>query len=476
MESRKVVSLRPYVQVVLTVSCLFVAALFVAACSSMSGSVGNGMGSVTTMISDPATCATPNGPFNSVWVTVADVQANISSSAGPNDSGWVDLTPGMKPKQVNLLGIANNQCFLANLGDSQELQAGTYQQIRVILASDSTNLSANNCGNGSANCVQLTSDMSFHALNLSSEAQTGIKIPASQISNGGLTVQQGKTVDLDIDFMTCESIVQEGNGQYRLKPVLHAGEVSATSVSMNGRVVDANGPVDGAMISLEQKNAAGTDVVVASAATGADGGWAICPLVQGDPSKPYDVVITAVSSTGALYAPAIVTGVAVGDTVGTVTLNLPTGALANYSSATLSGQVSSNSPVAIDVALSALESVNSVNYTIPLPILTGQSSAYLSLETAAQTTQNPACASGTYCVNYQMILPSSGAYIGAWAAAGPQLTQPNALATYVVDGEATNTGTAGADCTNSSMQQTVTLTGTGPFAPVVPTLAYSGCS
>ena len=477
MKSRIAVSLRPLFQAVLTICALFVAALFVAACSSMSGNVGNGMGSVTTMISDPATCATPNGPFNSVWVTVTDVQANISSSAGANDSGWVDLTPSLKkaPKQVNLLGIANNQCFLANLGDAQELQAGTYQQIRVILASDSTGISANNCGNGAANCVQLTSDMSFHTLNLSSEAQTGIKIPAGQISNGGLTVQQGKTVDLDIDFMTCESIVQEGNGQYRLKPVLHAGEVSTTSASMNGKVVDANGPIDGAMISLEQKNTTGTDVVVASAATGADGSWVICPLVQGDPTKPYDVVITGVSSTGALYAPSIVTGVMVGDTVGTVTLNLPTGALANFSSATLSGQVSSNSPVAIDVALSALESVNSVNYTIPLPILTGQSSAYLSLETSAQTTQNPACASGTYCVNYQMILPSSGAYIGAWAAAGPNLLQPAPLATYVVDGEATGTTSAGADCTNPSMQQTVTLTGAGPFAPTVPSLAYSGC-
>ena len=125
-----------------------------------------------------------------MFVTITDVQANINSSAGPNDSGWVDLTPSLKnaPKQVDLLGLANNQCFLGSLGDAQQLQAGTYQQIRVILASDSTSIASNNCGNGAANCVQLSSDSSFHTLNLSSEDKTGIKIPGSKIAGGGLTV------------------------------------------------------------------------------------------------------------------------------------------------------------------------------------------------------------------------------------------------------------------------------------------------
>ena len=48
----------------------------------------------------------------------------------------------------------------------------------------------------------------------------------------------GQTKDLDIDFSTCESIVAQGNGQYRRKPVLHAGEVSTTSTSINGKILD----------------------------------------------------------------------------------------------------------------------------------------------------------------------------------------------------------------------------------------------
>ena len=472
MKDRKSVSWGPYLLPLLAVFCVCIAAFFVAACSSMTGKVVSGTGAVTTFVSDPATCQAPNGSYIGVWVAITDVQAHMSSSAGPNDSGWVDLTPALKagaPKQVNLLGLANPQCFLASLGDSQQIQAGTYQQIRVMLASDSTSIASNNCGNGAANCVQLADG--FHTLNLSSEAQTGIKIPTSQISKGGLTVQAGKTVDLDINFLTCESIVKQGNGQYRLKPVLHAGEVSTTSVSINGKVVDANGPVIGAMVSLEQKDSTGTDRVVDSAATGNDGTWVICPVVLGDPTKPYDVVVTGVSSTGALYAPSIVTGVAVGDTVGTVTLNPPTVPAA--SSATLSGQISSNSPVVIDVIASALESVSGTNYTIPLPIVSGQSSAVLALETAAQSTQNPACAASTYCANYQMVLPSSGAYIGAWSASGPTLTHPAPLATYVVDGITTSTCTTS---TSELMSTAVTLTGTGPFTANVSTLAFAGCS
>jgi len=159
MEPRKSGSLGPLFLPLLTIGCLFVAALFVAACSSMSGSLNTGMATVNTMVSDPATCQAPDGPYAHVYVTITDVQAHTSSSAGPNDSGWVDLTPNLSksPKQIDLLGQATNKCFLATLGDSQQLQAGTYQQIRVILADNSLSLNGNLCSN-SANCVVLNSD------------------------------------------------------------------------------------------------------------------------------------------------------------------------------------------------------------------------------------------------------------------------------------------------------------------------------
>jgi hypothetical protein len=484
MEHRKAVSWAPLFLSLLAVCCLCIAALFVTACSSMSGSLqGSGMGTVATMISDPATCATPNGPFAHVYVTITDVKVHTSSTAGPNDSGWVDLTPSLAkaPKQVDLLGLANNQCFLASLGDPQQLQAGTYQQIRIILASDSTGISTNSCGNGAANCVQLSTDSSFHTLNLSSEDKTGIKIPPGQMAGGGLTVAAGKTTDLDIDFQTCQSIVQQGNGQYRLKPVLHAGEVGTVSASINGAVLDKSTgkPVAGtAWVAVEQKDSGGVDRVMQSTIANADGTFVFCPLAAGN----YDVVVSGVrSSDGALYPPTIITGVAVGDTTGNISLNPP--ALPAASSfANLNGLVTSASnaspaaPISIDVTLTALATVNSTVYTIPQqPAATPFYGVSQVVTTGAGPVGAPpvACPSATDCINYSLPVPSGGAWIGAWSAGGTTLTQPAPLASYAVDGITTDACSA----IDVNSNPPIALSGSGPFTAVAITtnLQFTSC-
>jgi hypothetical protein len=483
MELKQGVSLRKLFPLAIAACCLTIAALFIAACSSMNGTVSSGTAKINVMVSDPATCATPNGPFSHVFVTITDVQANTDMAARPQDSGWVDLTPNLKtaPKQVDLLGLANNQCFLASLGDTQQLQAGTYQQIRVILASDSISITSNGCGNGAANCVQLSKDSSFHTLNLSSEAQTGIKIPGSQIAGGGLTVAAGKTTDLDIDFQTCQSIVKEGNGQYRLKPVLHAGEVSTVSASINGSVIDAStgkAVAGTAWVAVEQPDSTGVDRVVQSTIANTDGTFVFCPLPAGN----YDVVISGVrSSDGALYAPTIITGVAVGDTTGAVKLNPPTLAAAS-SFANLTGLVTSANnaspaaPIAIDVTVTALATVNGKIFTIPQqPAATPFYGVSQVVTTGAGPAGTPpiACPSGTDCINYSLPVPSTGAYIGAWSAGGATLAQATPLPGYAVDGITTSTCSA----SDVNSNPPLALTGTGPFTSVAitPNLAFTGC-
>lgn len=460
----------------LACGCLLAVTLYLAACSSStpSGSAASSMATVNLHLSDPATCEAPTGPFSHVYVTITDVQASTSSAAGAGDSGWVDLTPNLSktPMQIDLLGQANNQCFLATLGDNLELQAGSYQQIRIILAPDSTSITNNACGS-SANCVVLASDNSTHELLLSSEAKTGIKIPSGQIANGAFTIAAGQTKDLDIDFSTCESIVEEGNGQYRLKPVLHAGEVSTTSTSINGKVLDSvtGNPVDGTvLIALEQKDANGVDRVQRSTLTGSDGTFVFCPL----PTGTYDVVIVGTRSDGALYQPSVITSVSVGSTVSTVELHPP--AAATGSALTLAGTVTSqnasNAGTVADVQVSTLETINSVIYTIPLPPTSMQSSATLSLETAPSTSSNT-CPTGTDCTTYSMQVPSGGPYIGAWSSSGVSLSLSSSPVSYVVDGMAFVPQSGGtADCNPSEMQATAyTSSSTGP----VQTLAFVQC-
>ena len=494
-------------QPLLAMVCLVAVAGIVVACSSGgSGATTSGMAQVNVMLSDPSTCSAPDGPYSHVWVTITDVQANVNASAGPTDSSWVDLTPGMAqaPMQVDLLAQANNQCFLATLGDNMQLQAGSYQQIRIMLADTSASLKTNACGT-SANCVMLTSDPSNtpHALNLSSEAQTGLKIPSGQIAGGAFTINAGQTKDLDIDFNTCESIVQEGNGQFRLKPVLHAGEVSTTSVSMNGKVVTPGAnpvAVAGAVVSLEQPDSTGVDRILASTVTAPDGTWVICPVMEGNTSKPYDVVITGASSTGILFAPSIVTGVNIGSTVGTVVLNPPVGTnvTAATSTAVISGQVTSvnasSAGTAIDATLTVLETTTSGTYTIPLPMTaTQEAETDLTLTTAMNATQNPACnPTSAFCANYGPLtqgfgtaqssgplqVPAAGAYIGAWSSSGATLSQPNLLPAYVVDGIATVPSSADtSDCANNGEQKaTVLFNATAPTLSVTnANLVFTGC-
>jgi hypothetical protein len=452
-----------------------VVSIVVVACNSGSSKSSSGSGTVNVQLSDPATCEAPAGPFSRVYVTITDVQANTSATASNSDSGWVDLTPNLSksPQQIDLLGQANNQCFLATLGDAQQLQAGSYQQIRLMLADNTATVSNNACGSAT-NCVVLASDSSVHTLQLSSESKTGIKIPSGQIASGAFTIAAGQTKDLDIDFSTCESIVQEG-GQYRLKPVLHAGEVSTTSTSINGKVLDnaTGNPVSGSvMVAVEQKDSAGVDRVQRSILAGSDGSFVFCPL----PSGTYDVVIVGTRSDGSLYEPTVVTGVSVGSTVGSVGLYLPTVALGSTAttSANLTGSVTSqnlsNAGTVADVDLSVLETINGTVYTIPLPPTSTQSAATLGVETSGTTT----CTSGTDCVNYTLEVPTGAPYVGAWASSGSTVAVVGTSASYIVDGMASLGGNA--DCTPPEMKTTATtLATTGQAAVALQALAFTQC-
>jgi hypothetical protein len=80
---------------------------------------------------------------------------------------------------------------------------------------------------------------------LTSEAKTGLKIPASQIAHGGITLLPGQGVDIDVNFNACRSIVRAGNAhshhgagpRFILKPVLHAHEMG-TSALIAGNVFE----------------------------------------------------------------------------------------------------------------------------------------------------------------------------------------------------------------------------------------------
>jgi hypothetical protein len=375
------------------------------------GSSSPQTGFVNTSVSDPAPCSAPNGPFLHVYVTVTDVKIHASATAGPNDAGWIDLTPNLTnngPMQIDLLNEPANECFLAMLGSKTELQAGNYQQIRIMLADNAGALTGSNLckalGNV-ANCVMMNDvNHTLEPLQLSSQSNTGLKIPSGQIAGGQFTVAAGQTKDLDIDFNTCASIVAQGNGQFRLKPVLTAGEVGTNS-AINGTLIDSatRQPITGgsAVVTLQKRDAGGIDHVVMSATADPNNGtFALCPV----PNGTYDVVAAAKDGSGNVYAATVITGVPAGAALGSIQL-FKSGLAAAF----LTGNVTT-SPIADDIALSALQPIgNGVQIVTPL--------ASQSMATATLSTSMANC--GALCATFTLAVPAAPPQVGAYNSINP---------------------------------------------------------
>src|SRR5438445_9755031 len=303
------------------------------------------MGAISVSVSDPPSCmaatpgatgvpdggtAAPGGTFSSVFVTIRSIQAHVSATADDTSSGWQELAPQLvsAPVQVDLLHLpAKGQCLLEQLG-STSLPAGDYQQIRLILLanaapsgpapSNDSNACFKQLGGDVFNCVMDTSGTA-HTLDLSSEANTGLKVPPGQIVGGPIHVAAGQSVDLNIDFNTCASIIKEGNGNFRLKPTLTAGVVSANTTGISGQIVDnvTSQPIAGAVVTLQFADMSGTDRIAMQELTDSNGHFGFCPLTLPVGAVP-DVVVDAITSSGTAYDVTVVFNVTAGPNLGPV--------------------------------------------------------------------------------------------------------------------------------------------------------------
>jgi len=480
--------------------------------SSSTSSTTPTTGTVQTFLSDPPTCS---ATYSNVYVTITKVEANISATS---NSGWqtlVDLTSS--PKQVDLLSLnpsaTSGFCGTLYMLGTKALPPGKYQQIRLILMANTGTVSGNKCSTG-VNCVVPTGG-SASELQLSSQAQTGIKIPASQIANGGLTVTAGQSVDFNIDFDTCASIVQEGNGQYRMKPVLHAGEVTTNGANtISGKVVEGAGSpnpgvgIPNATVLLEQPdtNTPPTDHVVWAGMTNSDGTFAFCPVASDGAN--YDVVVAGTTTqtvagvtTTTTYNPSVVFGVPIGGATGNIPLFAETPTVPGSSSpATISGQITTQGtgsvPVAGNVQLSALQSVmngsNPVNITVPV---LGAGSTPAGNATDSQppvyttlATPTSSCASSSVdCVGYWVMVPASAAAVGPYdSTSGNTVTAPSSTstATYTINGladgsnELLTCSPTSITSASFSVASGSTASSSGTPTVTVPSLdlAFTGCT
>jgi len=437
----------------------------IVSCGGGSGnmtSTKSGMGTVTVSISDPPSCMPPNGQFVHVYITVRSVQAHIDPNATDNSSGWQELAPQLAngPMQIDLFSALQTTCVLAQLG-SASLPAGTYQQIRLLLVSNTPGASdatpnSNACAGHGFNCVVLE-DGSIHELLLSSQANTGLKIPPGQIVGGPLTVTAGQSVDLNIDFNACQSIVAEGNDKFRLKPTLTAAQVSANNSGIGGQVMDSvtkkaiNGSVQ---VAIEQQDANGVDRIMMQAVADSNGNFRFCPL----PTGTFDIVVVAIGPANVPYNATAVLNVPNGTNLGGIPLIAETGAAAP---AQLQGVVTATSgtaAVSIDATLSTLQTVSSGGsstrqITIPLQTIPATNTTpevdSTGIVSVDSTTGCPATApKNANCATYTLVVPASNPSVGLFSASGFTYSTPaTGDALFTVDARAAKPMSGGvADC------------------------------
>lgn len=162
-----------------------ISALSIVGCNKMKGE-----GTMVVKMTDAP------GDYDSVVVEVEQVFVHYSES---DDNGWTELPTN--EGQYDLLLLQDG--VTTTLVDGGIVPVGKINQMRLLLGDDN---------------YVVIEDQSYPLL-LSSQDKTGLKI------NVGGMIHDGDSIQITLDFDANASIVEEGNGAYRLKPVVKLDEI-----------------------------------------------------------------------------------------------------------------------------------------------------------------------------------------------------------------------------------------------------------
>lgn len=247
--------------------------------------VGCDNNSVTDLGTGTLEVALHDAPANYEEVNVFIERVEVNN--GVTDEGWIEIST---PQQsYDLLELTNGAMEV--LG-STELEAGTYEQIRLVLSSTGHSV---------------VIDGTEHEMFVPSGEQTGIKL------NVNAEIQPDITYTLLLDFDAARSVVERGTGQsgveYLLKPV-----ISATNEAITGNIGGTVEPVDAQPFIYA---IADSDTLSSTKADTTDGTFKLIGLEEGS----YTI---SVDPTNDMYQSSDTSGVEVtiGQTndIGTITL------------------------------------------------------------------------------------------------------------------------------------------------------------
>ena len=211
--------------------------------------------------------------YNQVNVDIVGVELT-----GKGKTVTLNVNPGV----YNLLEFANGADTLIATGS---VKMERVQQIRLLLGPNNT----------------VMADSVVYPLTVPSGAESGLKIQVHH------DLQPGVAYEVLLDFDAHQSVVETGNGQYVLKPVIRAVE-NAISGSITG-TVSPKGVVT-------VITATGSSAAYSSVADTATGGF----IIKGVPAGSYTVEVVPAAPHNSVSIPnvSVVNGAPV--SVGTVTL------------------------------------------------------------------------------------------------------------------------------------------------------------
>ncbi len=147
------------------------------------------------------------GDYEELNIDIQGVE--IHRAEGKQTSGWVSLD--VNEGVYNILRLSNG---LDTLLGSANLPSGRVSQIRLVL--------------GSNNTIKINGEIK--PLDTPSSQQSGLKV------NVQTQMSPGVRYIIKLDFDAARSIVDKGNGEYSLKPVIRA-ITEETSGAIEGNVV-----------------------------------------------------------------------------------------------------------------------------------------------------------------------------------------------------------------------------------------------
>jgi hypothetical protein len=250
------------------ISLLLLMVMSLISCSG-SGSGDGGTGTLGVGLTDAP------GDYLHVFVTIDEVQVK-KQGANEGESGWITALVPSPQKTFDLLELQNG--VIADLGIA-ELEAGKYNQMRLILGTEPDDPEVHNYANYLVIEGEAGQPPREVELKVPSGLQTGIKIVH------GFTIVADGATEITLDFDANKSIVEAGESEnWLLKPTIKVLETLNNSVS---GIVDPPGARVSAQ--LYDANAVPLDQVTIEGATTSDGNGDFLIYL---PPNTYNIVAT----------------------------------------------------------------------------------------------------------------------------------------------------------------------------------------